>query len=367
MREAEEKYRHNKIVGNVKPEALVNVLNNNKDNKDPNASSTTTSTLSSSSFKISSALELVNNGGNYGKNFQLHQQYNNINNSNNNNNNQNVVNHHDQRVGGSMMVNNNSEPSQSPSSSAMISSNVNIYKAFMETNKKRKRRTSFTPTAIDALNKFFEQNNHPNGEEMTRISEILNYDRDVVRVWFCNKRQSTKARCKNDMTWNSNQLQQQPQQSIESIPAASLNNDQKSSTTLNNNAFATTVNNKSTKTLSNDIQPSSSSLSLSSLKMATSISSSSPIKPSPSSLPPTSSIGHQHHHHHHQFFRPIHPSHGQALRSPLPAAIKMNTMNGGGRDTIIPSVANIAPFGLGRSTTTTTNSTTMKTNNENSK
>ena len=33
MREAEEKYRHNKIVGNVKPEALVNVLNNNKDNK----------------------------------------------------------------------------------------------------------------------------------------------------------------------------------------------------------------------------------------------------------------------------------------------------------------------------------------------
>jgi class 6 POU domain transcription factor len=30
------------------------------------------------------------------------------------------------------------------------------------------------------------------GAEMTDISEKLNYDREVVRVWFCNRRQALK-------------------------------------------------------------------------------------------------------------------------------------------------------------------------------
>jgi hypothetical protein len=30
------------------------------------------------------------------------------------------------------------------------------------------------------------------GAEMTALAESLNYEREVVRVWFCNKRQALK-------------------------------------------------------------------------------------------------------------------------------------------------------------------------------
>ncbi|KFR10629.1 POU domain, class 6, transcription factor 1, partial [Opisthocomus hoazin] len=55
-----------------------------------------------------------------------------------------------------------------------------------EPSKKRKRRTSFTPQAIEALNAYFEKNALPTGQEITEIAKELNYDREVVRVWFCN-------------------------------------------------------------------------------------------------------------------------------------------------------------------------------------
>jgi class 6 POU domain transcription factor len=61
-----------------------------------------------------------------------------------------------------------------------------------ESSKKRKRRTSFTPSALELLNLFFEKNTHPSGSEMTELAEQLNYDREVVRVWFCNKRQALR-------------------------------------------------------------------------------------------------------------------------------------------------------------------------------
>ncbi|KAK2146462.1 hypothetical protein LSH36_606g03008 [Paralvinella palmiformis] len=61
-----------------------------------------------------------------------------------------------------------------------------------EPSKKRKRRTSFTPQALEVLNEHFERNTHPSGAEMTELSEKLNYDREVIRVWFCNKRQALK-------------------------------------------------------------------------------------------------------------------------------------------------------------------------------
>ncbi|CAG5118858.1 unnamed protein product, partial [Candidula unifasciata] len=61
-----------------------------------------------------------------------------------------------------------------------------------EPSKKRKRRTSFTPQALELLNHYFERNTHPTGTEMTELSERLNYDREVIRVWFCNKRQALK-------------------------------------------------------------------------------------------------------------------------------------------------------------------------------
>ncbi|ESO01159.1 hypothetical protein HELRODRAFT_82279, partial [Helobdella robusta] len=61
-----------------------------------------------------------------------------------------------------------------------------------ESSKKRKRRTSFTPGAIDALNDSFDQNPHPTGTEMSELADRLKFDREVIRVWFCNKRQTLK-------------------------------------------------------------------------------------------------------------------------------------------------------------------------------
>ncbi|KOX70658.1 POU domain, class 6, transcription factor 2 [Melipona quadrifasciata] len=62
----------------------------------------------------------------------------------------------------------------------------------VETNKKRKRRTSFTPQALELLNAHFDRNTHPNGNEITNLAQRLGYDREVIRIWFCNKRQSLK-------------------------------------------------------------------------------------------------------------------------------------------------------------------------------
>jgi class 6 POU domain transcription factor len=64
-----------------------------------------------------------------------------------------------------------------------------------ENTKKRKRRTSFTPQALEILNEYFEKNTHPSGNQgadMTMLAQKLNYDREVIRVWFCNKRQALK-------------------------------------------------------------------------------------------------------------------------------------------------------------------------------
>ncbi|XP_067992815.1 LOW QUALITY PROTEIN: POU domain, class 6, transcription factor 1 [Melanerpes formicivorus] len=61
-----------------------------------------------------------------------------------------------------------------------------------EPSKKRKRRTSFTARPSRPLNAYFEKNSLPTGQEITEIAKELNYDREVVRVWFCNRRQTLK-------------------------------------------------------------------------------------------------------------------------------------------------------------------------------
>ncbi|XP_021956442.1 POU domain, class 6, transcription factor 2 isoform X2 [Folsomia candida] len=62
----------------------------------------------------------------------------------------------------------------------------------MEPSKKRKRRTSFTPQALEILNNHFERNTHPSGAEITTLAHQLGYEREVIRIWFCNKRQALK-------------------------------------------------------------------------------------------------------------------------------------------------------------------------------
>ncbi|GFG29138.1 hypothetical protein Cfor_12663 [Coptotermes formosanus] len=62
----------------------------------------------------------------------------------------------------------------------------------VEPSKKRKRRTSFTPQALELLNAHFERNTHPSGTEITALAHQLGYEREVIRIWFCNKRQALK-------------------------------------------------------------------------------------------------------------------------------------------------------------------------------
>ncbi|KAF4525258.1 hypothetical protein B566_EDAN012794 [Ephemera danica] len=62
----------------------------------------------------------------------------------------------------------------------------------VEPSKKRKRRTSFTPQALEVLNVHFERNTHPSGAEITALAQQLGYEREVIRIWFCNKRQALK-------------------------------------------------------------------------------------------------------------------------------------------------------------------------------
>ncbi|XP_065140722.1 POU domain, class 2, transcription factor 3 [Paramisgurnus dabryanus] len=58
--------------------------------------------------------------------------------------------------------------------------------------RKRKKRTSIETNIKLTLEKRFLDNPKPNSEEITLISEQLAMEKEVVRVWFCNRRQKEK-------------------------------------------------------------------------------------------------------------------------------------------------------------------------------
>ncbi|KAM8742738.1 POU domain, class 2, transcription factor 3 isoform 1-T2 [Acanthopagrus schlegelii] len=58
--------------------------------------------------------------------------------------------------------------------------------------RKRKKRTSIETNIKLTLEKRFLDNPKPNSEEITMISEQLAMEKEVVRVWFCNRRQKEK-------------------------------------------------------------------------------------------------------------------------------------------------------------------------------
>ena len=59
-------------------------------------------------------------------------------------------------------------------------------------NRRRKKRTSIDTTIRIALERAFNYNQKPTSEEIQSISENLNMEKEVVRVWFCNRRQKEK-------------------------------------------------------------------------------------------------------------------------------------------------------------------------------
>ncbi|XP_007230899.3 POU domain, class 5, transcription factor 1 [Astyanax mexicanus] len=66
-----------------------------------------------------------------------------------------------------------------------------IERVFVDT-RKRKRRTSLEGSVRTALESYFLKCPKPNTLEITHISDDLGLERDVVRVWFCNRRQKGK-------------------------------------------------------------------------------------------------------------------------------------------------------------------------------
>lgn len=58
--------------------------------------------------------------------------------------------------------------------------------------KKRKRRTIIEKTVKSVLEYHFERQPRPSSKDISSISESLNLEREVVRVWFCNRRQKER-------------------------------------------------------------------------------------------------------------------------------------------------------------------------------
>jgi class 2 POU domain transcription factor len=53
--------------------------------------------------------------------------------------------------------------------------------------RRRKKRTSIETTVRIALERAFNQNPKPTSEEITYVADSLNMEKEVVRVWFCNR------------------------------------------------------------------------------------------------------------------------------------------------------------------------------------
>ncbi|XP_029307565.1 POU domain, class 2, transcription factor 2 isoform X2 [Cottoperca gobio] len=58
--------------------------------------------------------------------------------------------------------------------------------------RRRKKRTSIETNVRVALERAFMTNQKPTSEEILQISEQLNMEKEVIRVWFCNRRQKEK-------------------------------------------------------------------------------------------------------------------------------------------------------------------------------
>ncbi|XP_034125686.1 POU domain protein 2 isoform X1 [Drosophila guanche] len=58
--------------------------------------------------------------------------------------------------------------------------------------RRRKKRTSIETTVRTTLEKAFNMNCKPTSEEINQLSDRLHMDKEVVRVWFCNRRQKEK-------------------------------------------------------------------------------------------------------------------------------------------------------------------------------
>ncbi|XP_056650197.1 POU domain, class 2, transcription factor 3 isoform X3 [Monodelphis domestica] len=84
---------------------------------------------------------------------------------------------------------NDAESSPSDSTVSTPSSYPSLSEVF---GRKRKKRTSIETNIRLTLEKRFQDNPKPSSEEISLIAEQLSMEKEVVRVWFCNRRQKEK-------------------------------------------------------------------------------------------------------------------------------------------------------------------------------
>lgn len=61
-----------------------------------------------------------------------------------------------------------------------------------EMGRKRKKRTSIETNVRVSLERAFMMNPKPTSEEIMALAENLYLEKEVVRVWYCNRRQKEK-------------------------------------------------------------------------------------------------------------------------------------------------------------------------------
>ncbi|KAI6656927.1 POU (Pit-Oct-Unc) transcription factor [Oopsacas minuta] len=59
-------------------------------------------------------------------------------------------------------------------------------------DRRRKRRTTISVNAKDSLEIHFHKQAKPSSQDITRVADDLQLEKEVVRVWFCNRRQREK-------------------------------------------------------------------------------------------------------------------------------------------------------------------------------
>ncbi len=90
--------------------------------------------------------------------------------------------------------NSNSSNSNNSNNSSNSSSSSNAGSAgpsFLGV-RRRKKRTSFDTSVRSSLERSFRSNPRPTAGQICRVAGDLGVDKEVVRVWFCNRRQKEK-------------------------------------------------------------------------------------------------------------------------------------------------------------------------------
>ena len=74
---------------------------------------------------------------------------------------------------------------------SQLGANPNVYCSSLNSpdaiGRRRKKRTSIESTVRVALERAFNQNPKPTSEEIQFVSDSLNMEKEVIRVWFCNR------------------------------------------------------------------------------------------------------------------------------------------------------------------------------------